>query len=214
MFTRLRGYKIIPSIDNIDPDEAILIADALVEAELPVLEITYKNHSDAKVIRAILDRHPDFIIGAGGILNSDLVLRAADNKPKFMTSPGYNIDAIEEAKRYGIDYACGVCTPTDVINSITAGVIDMLFFPAQYFGGAPMLEELMHPFSHLNINILVKGGITMENIHKYLLIDTVAGIICPWIITDDIVQYKRWELITENASKALEYSKKQTVYLS
>lgn len=215
MFTRLRSYRIIPSVENIDPDEAVKIADALVEAELPALEIMYRNHTDAKVIRAILERHPDFLIGVGGILNADLVLRAFDANARFMTSPGYNLAAIEEAQKHNLEYASGVCTPTDVINTITSGVLDMHFFPAQFFGGAAMLSELLGPFSHLNINVIAKGGITVDNMHEYLRLSSVAAIVCPWIVDEDAIQYKNWESITANAVRARELStEKQTVYFS
>ena len=213
MFTRLRGYRIIPSVDSINAEEAVKIADALVEAELPVLEIMYRSHRDALVIRAILERHPNFIIGVGGILNADLVLRAADANACFLTSPGYNLAAINEAKQNGIAFASGVCTPTDVGNTITAGILDMHFFPAQYFGGAAMLSELLGPFSHLNVNVVAKGGITVDNMHEYLRLSSVAAIVCPWIVGD--VQYKNWDSITENAINARKLStEKQTVYFA
>ena len=215
MFTHLRDYRIIPTIENIEVDEAVRVAEALMAAELPVLEIMYKNQSDAQSIRAILDIYPDFVIGVGGILNADLVLRSADAKPKFMTSPGFSSTSIEESKKHDVDYASGMCTPTDVMNSITAGVTDMLFFPAEYFGGVAMLEELIRPFSHLNVNVVVKGGVTVNNMHEYLKLPTVAGIVCPWIVDENSVQYKKWDTITENAIKARELCKeKQTVYFS
>jgi len=202
-------------VENIDPEEGVKVADALVEADLPVLEIMYRNHTDAKVIRAILERHPDFLIGVGGILNADLVLRAFDANARFMTAPGFNLAAIEEAKKHSLVYASGVCTPTDVVNTITSGVLDMHFFPAQFFGGAAMLSELLAPFSHLNINVVAKGGITVDNMHEYLRMSSVAAIVCPWIVDEDTVQYKNWSVITDNAIKARESStEKQTVYFS
>jgi len=215
MFTRLRDYRIIPSIDSLSVDEAIHVSDALVEAGLPVLEILYRNHSDAQVIRAILDRHPDFVIGVGGVLNADLVLRASDAKVRFMTSPGYNQSILEEARQHSNYFAGGVCTPSDVMATISAGITNLNFFPAQYFGGAAMLGELLGPFSHLNINVIAKGGITIDNMHEYLRLSSVSAIVCPWIVNEEAVQYKQWEIIKQLAIKALALSsEKQTVYFS
>ena len=215
MFTRLRDYRIIPSIDSLSVDEAVHVADALVEAGLPVLEILYRNHSDAQVVRAILERHPDFIIGVGGVLNADLVLRAADAKVRFMTSPGYNAEILEEAKKHSNYFAGGVCTPSDVMATISAGITNLNFFPAQYFGGAAMLSELLGPFSHLNIHVVAKGGITVDNMHEYLRLSSISAIVCPWIVNEEAVQYKQWGIIKQLAIKARALStEKQTVYFS
>ena len=215
MFTQLRGYRIIPTVENIDESTGLKIADALVEAGLPVLEVMYKSHDDAKVVRAIQQKYPNFIIGVGGILNTDLVLRAYDANAKFMTSPGFNAPAIKEALERNLEYAAGVCTPTDVMNTIMAGMTNLHFFPAQFMGGAEMLAELLKPFQHLNINVIVEGGVSEENMHSYLQMNSVVAVVCPWIVSEEDVEYRRWEQITEKAKKAKEFSTaKKVVYFN
>jgi len=215
MFTRLRDYRIIPTVDNVEVSEALNIAEALVEADLPVMEIVYRNHDDAKKIRVILEEFPEFIIGAGGILNSDLLLRACDAGARFVTSPGVNSLTINEAKKHNVSYASGICTPTDVESALAEGITNLLFFPAQYFGGAAMLKELVEPFAHLNIDVVAKGGITEQNIHEYLRVPEIAAVYCPWIIEEDSVQYKNWGRITEMAQNTVKLcTEKQPVYFT
>ncbi len=213
MFRQLRKYRIISSAEHIDIDEALHIAEALAEAGLPVMEIAYKNHQDALIIRAVLERFPEFIIGAGGILNADLLMRACEVGACFASSPGVKVEIIQEALKHNIEYAAGVCTPTDIETAITSGITNLKFFPAQFFGGAPLLVELLKPFAHLNLDVIAKGGITEEVLRDYLRVPQVAAVSCPWIVKDVDVQYKNWAKITEAAIKVRELTQeKETVY--
>jgi len=142
------------------------------------------------------------------------VLRAADAHVCFMTSPGCSQQVLEEGCKVS-GFAGGVCTPSDVMSTISAGITNLHFFPGEYFGGALMLNELLGPFSHLNINVIVKGGITVDSMHEFLRLNSVAAVVCPWIISEEMIEYKQWSTIAENAAKTLELSKeKQTVYFS
>lgn len=213
MFKRLRDYRLIPSVEHVEEKDALNIAGALVDAGLPVLELQYRNHGDARVIRAILKEYPDFLIGVGGILNGDLVMRSCEAGARFLTSPGVDPDIIAESEKHGCDFAPGFCTPTELMAALVAGMTNLMFFPAGYFGGPQMVDELLEPFEHLNLEVIVKGGITKENVGNYLRIPAVAAVSCPWIIEDGVVQDGRWSEIRKQAEEAVALcDMKKTIY--
>lgn len=215
MFSRLREYRVIPTAADLDETTAIDLADALHSAGLPVLMLQYKNHNDAIVIRKILEKYPDFIIGVNGILNADLVMRAYDANAKFMLSPGVCEGVIKEAKERNLELASGVCTPTEIMRTLYLGMTDIHFFPAQFIGGAPMLEDILKPFEHLKLNVIVNGGITEDCLKEYLALESVAAIVTPWIVTENDIEYKQWGDVHDKALKLKEMiNNKRVIYFN
>lgn len=208
MFKRLCEFRIVPQVNVTRINDGLRVAEALIKAKLPVMEIKFKKHSDSKIIKAIVKEFPDFWIGVGGILNRDLLLRAIDAHVKFALAPGVNVETIEEAFKQDIQFAPGICTPSDIENALLLGCVNFQFFPAEQSGGTAMLNALMEPFIHLGIQFVPNGGITLENMNDYLLIPQVAGVTAKWIADDEIINSKKWKTITDNAVKTLKQASK------
>ncbi|QSH41450.1 bifunctional 4-hydroxy-2-oxoglutarate aldolase/2-dehydro-3-deoxy-phosphogluconate aldolase [Lentisphaerota bacterium ZTH] len=205
MFAALGRFKIIPilKIKEIETDDALHVAEALFKGGLPVMEMTFRRHSDSKAIREIAREFPDFLIGAGGILNRDQLLRAFDCKAKFATSPGVNPDTIKTAAKKKIAFAPGASTATDIENILINGVVDFQFFPAEASGGVDYLESILEPFEHLPIDIFPKGGISTQNAKDYLELPQVCAVTVEDIIYNDDIENGNWDRITENARRAV-----------
>lgn len=206
MFTRLGKYKIVPllTIKDIEIADALKVAEALSNAGLPAMEITFRRHSDSKAIREIAKEFPDFLIGASGILNKDQFLRAVDSKAKFATAPGVCEESIRIAVKSPIVFAPGANTPSDIERILINSCIHFQFFPAEPSGGVEYLKAIMAPFEHLPLDILPKGGITLDKIKSYLQIPQVYAVSLEHILLAEYVVNKQWDKITESAKIALE----------
>lgn len=209
MFSSLSQFKVVPhvKIKNLDLNDALCIADALVKGGLPVMEIMFRRHSDSLAIKAIASKYHDFWIGAGGILNKDQLIRAFESHARFAMAPGVNPETIKEASKRNIIFAPGACTPSDIENILLNGSVDFQYFPAEQSGGVERLKAMIEPFEHLPLDIFVKGGITPDKMPEYLKIPQVAAVSVDWIVTPEYIQTKNWDKITELAIEAKKLSK-------
>lgn len=57
---------------------------------LPIMELVFRSFAHSRAIRRIAKEMPDFIIGAGNILNKDQLVRAIDSSARFAFSPVRN----------------------------------------------------------------------------------------------------------------------------
>lgn len=203
MFKRFRELRAIPQVVIDDPDHGLRLAEALHKGGIDAMEVRYRSHSDSVVIKEIRKAFPDFWVGAGGILNKDLLLRGMDAHACFCLSPGVNAETIREAAKLEYQFAPGVCTPSDVENALLNGAVNLQYFPAKAAGGVETLLALIEPFDHLNVEFLPKGGITLDDASDYLRIEQVAAVSAAWIAPKDLIAGEKWETITDNARQTL-----------
>ena len=111
VFGKLREYRVVPVVAVDSVDDGLKLCEALLAGGLPVAEITFRTAAAEAVIRAASQQFPDMILGAGTVLTSDQAQRAADAGAKFAVAPGFNPVVVAAARRAGLPFAPGVCTP-------------------------------------------------------------------------------------------------------
>ncbi|MDD5599000.1 MAG: hypothetical protein PHV82_13715, partial [Victivallaceae bacterium] len=101
MLAALARYKIIPALNvkDLSGKAALKICEALIKGGLPVMEIPFRRHTDSLALKEIAREFPDFLTGAGGIFNSEQLLRAVECRVKFASSPGVCPDTLKTAAR-------------------------------------------------------------------------------------------------------------------
>ncbi len=202
MFSNLRDFGVVPFVKAETEEDALLTAQALVAGGLPIMELVFRSFAHSRAIRRIAKEMPDFIIGAGNILNKDQLVRAIDSSARFAFSPGTEPEMIKEASKRRIVFAPGVCTASNIQMAMLSGITEFQFFPAEQSGGAEVLKAICEPFQHLGIEFFVKGGITLENMKSYLVRREVVAVSAPWIASPELIAAKDWERITRNAEEA------------
>ena len=86
MFSSIKKYGIVPLVKVETEEDAIAVAQALAQGGLPIMEIAFRSFAHCKAMRRISKEMPDFIVGAGNILNKDQLDRAVDASAKFAFS--------------------------------------------------------------------------------------------------------------------------------
>ena len=159
----LREIGIIPIIRASSADAVMPVAEALLQAGLPVVEITLTVPNAIDAIGAVAKRFSGkLLVGAGTVTDAEAVRRAVDAGAEFIVSPCLVPAVIEAAHRAGVAVLPGALTPTEVFEAFRSGGDMVKVFPAQSVGGAAYLRALRGPFP--DIPLVPTGGVTLDNV--------------------------------------------------
>ena len=137
------------------------------------------------MIREAAKRFPDMLIGAGTVLNTTDLHRAADAGARFAVAPGFNPTVVREAIKCRIDFIPGVLTPGEIEQALELGLKLLKFFPAEAAGGVTMLKALHAPYRHLGVCFMPTGGVKPANVEAYLATPGVAAVGGTWLNNAD-----------------------------
>lgn len=197
--TRLLAVLVIDELDT-----AIPLAEALLRGGVNAMELTLRTPVALKAARHIAASVPEMTVGIGTILTTDQVDEAKAAGAAFGVSPGVNPEVMRHAAKVGLPFGPGVMTPTDIDIAIREGARLLKFFPAGSSGGLAHLKNIAAPFTHLGIQFIPLGGVTLDNMTDYLNSDLIAAVGGSWLAPRDVVKACDWKTIEENARRARE----------
>ena len=194
---------VIPVIVIQRLDDAVPLAQALIEGGVRVLEITLRTPVALRCMEAIARAVPDAIVGAGTVRNVADAQAARDAGCRFAVSPGYSSDVGIACRNLGLPLLPGVATASEVMQANADGYDFLKFFPATAAGGIPLLKALAGPFP--DVAFCPTGGITVETAPQFLALPNVKVCGGSWLTPQDAVDAKDWPRITQlaRASAAL-----------
>ncbi len=175
----MTAAPVIPVLVIERAEDALPIAQALVEGGLPVLEVTLRTPAALDAIRA-MKSVPGAIVGAGTVLTERQYQDACDAGSEFVVSPGLT-DSLAKAVTGGpAPLLPGVATATEVMLALEHGFRRMKFFPATAAGGPSALTGLSSVFR--DVRFCPTGGITLQNAPEWLAIPSVLCVGGTWLV--------------------------------
>jgi len=196
---RIRRTGIVATLTIDDPEDAVPLAEILVEAGLDVMELTLRTDTAITALRAIVQRVPEMFAGVGTVLQPEQVNEVADAGAGFALAPGTNLRVIQAAIRRGLPFVPGVATPSDIEAAIECGCRYLKFFPAEPLGGLAYLESMAAPYLHLGCRFVPIGGVNESHLVSYLRHPLVWAVGGSWIAPARLIQEKQWATIREQA---------------
>jgi len=181
-------------------EQAVPLANALVEGGLKVLEITLRTPVALDAITKIKAEVPSAIVGTGTVINLETLKQAIDVGSEFLVSPGVTENLIDVALKAGTPILPGVTSPSEVMRLLELGITQMKFFPAEAAGGIPMLKSIGGPLPQ--VTFCPTGGVNPKNATDYLALKNVACVGGSWMAPSDLVDAANWNEITRLAKEA------------
>lgn len=178
----MRTAPLIPVLvlgDRLDP---AALAETLVAAGLPVIEVTMRTANALDGIRAMANV-PGAIVGAGTVLNSQMLDQAVEAGSRFIVSPGLSDPIAKAAIASGVPFLPGVSSAGDIMRGLDLGLSRFKFFPAEASGGIAALKALSAPFG--DARFCPTGGITAESAPRWLELPSVLCVGGTWIARPD-----------------------------
>jgi 2-dehydro-3-deoxyphosphogluconate aldolase / (4S)-4-hydroxy-2-oxoglutarate aldolase len=197
--------RIVPVVIGVEKaDDAVPLAQALLEGGLNVIEVTFRAANAVDVVRLIAQKVPEMILGAGTLLTAAQVQAAREAGAQFGVAPGLNLDVVAAAKKLDMPFIPGVMTPSEVENALTTGCNLLKFYPANVAGGISMLKAFAAPYAHTGVKFIALGGIKADNMREYLAEPIVAAVGGSWLVEPALVAKRDWKTVTARTREALQ----------
>ena len=204
MSTSLLSARLVPVVVLKDLAWAEPLTEALLAGGLDVLELTLRTEAALPAIELIRAKYPQMNVGAGTVIDADVVPRLADLGTQFAVSPGLNPLVLEATEKANMPLFPGVANPTDIETARAFGLQTLKFFPAEPLGGVPMLKALIGPYGHTGIRFIPTGGINLEKAPAYAALPEVAAIGGSWFVSADLMAAGKWDEIERQTRDAIE----------
>ncbi|MCE4026269.1 bifunctional 4-hydroxy-2-oxoglutarate aldolase/2-dehydro-3-deoxy-phosphogluconate aldolase [Microbacterium sp. Au-Mic1] len=141
------------------------VIDVLVESGIGALEVTLPTPGSLVAIRAAVARHSGVVVGAGTVLTTEDVERAADAGARFIVTPNTDPAVIARARALGLESFPGAMTVTEILTAYRAGAAAVKVFPARAVG-AEFFRDVAAPLP--DIPLVAVGGVALADIPAYL----------------------------------------------
>lgn len=175
----VRLAPVIPVVTLDDARLSIDLAQTLLQAGLPVIEVTLRTPSALDAINAIAKAVPEAVVAAGTILDPSQIREAVDAGAKFIVTPGTPPSLAEHLREAPIPVMPGCATVSEAMMLSALGFKTLKFFPAAASGGAAWLKSIQGPLPKLSF--CPTGGIDSANASSYLALPNVVCVGGTWV---------------------------------
>jgi 2-dehydro-3-deoxyphosphogluconate aldolase/(4S)-4-hydroxy-2-oxoglutarate aldolase len=196
---RIEEIGIIASVRVSRPELALFAAETVNQAGIPVVEITMTIPDAIDVIAQLARSDPEFIVGAGTVLDGETARRCLDAGARFITSPGLVPDVVEFASKNDVVMIPGSMTPSEVIASWKAGVDFVKIFPCSLVGGEQFIRTLKVPLPQ--VPLIASGGVNQLTAANFILAGATALGIGSELIPREALRFRQGNWIQELARR-------------
>lgn len=192
--------RVVPVIVISDVDQAVPLANALLEGGVDVMEITLRHAAGLPAIEAVARAVPQMLVGAGTVTRAPEMQQVRDAGARFALSPGMTDALVQAAIDLRMPFMPGVMTPGEVMAARDWGFGLAKLFPAAQAGGLAMLKALAGPLG--DMQFCPTGGVSLGNLAEFLAQPNVAMVGGSWLTPLDLVEGGQWARITQLAREA------------
>jgi 2-dehydro-3-deoxyphosphogluconate aldolase/(4S)-4-hydroxy-2-oxoglutarate aldolase len=190
----------IPVLTILDQDDAVPLVRTLVEAGLPVAEVTLRTPVAMAAIERIAREVPEAVVAAGTVTRADQIAAVASAGAKLIVTPGTTPALAAALAAADIPAMPGCATVTEALALAEAGFTHLKFFPAGASGGAAWLKAVSGPCPDLRF--CPTGGIDGASAPSYLALPNVACVGGSWMVPAEAVKARDWSRIETLAREA------------
>ena len=197
---RLARAGVLPVLTVTDVATVEPTCRALLDGGVSCVEITYRTACADEAIM-VASRLPDFLVGAGTVVDAGQAVAAAQAGARFAVAPGLSETVVAVAGEIGLPFFPGVATPSEIDRARRLGCRVLKVFPAAALGGPDFLRSVAAPYPGLRF--IPTGGIDASTIGSYLDVPSVLACGGSWLCAQDLITAGRFDEITRRARAAL-----------
>jgi 2-dehydro-3-deoxyphosphogluconate aldolase/(4S)-4-hydroxy-2-oxoglutarate aldolase len=165
---RVEEVGIVPVIRTSSAEDARFAVEEIAHGGIPIIEVTMTVPGAIEVIRLLVKKVPDVILGAGTVVDAETARECIDAGAQFISNPALDLPTVQlVAKNPDVIIMSGAMTPTEVLNAWKAGADFVKIFPCSLIGADHYIRTLKRPFP--DIPLIAGGGVNQQNAAHYIL---------------------------------------------
>ncbi len=191
--------RVLPVVVVNDVERSVTLAQTLVRAGMPAIEVTLRTDNALACISAVKEQVPEMLVAAGTVTNAAELAASVQAGADFVLSPGISDEIIRAASAREVLLIPGVASASEIMLGRSRQLNFFKVFPAEAIGGIPLLKSLAGPFP--NVQFCPTGGLNADNFRDYLALDCVTCVGGSWMVKAEMIENDQWEEI-ENLARA------------
>jgi 2-dehydro-3-deoxyphosphogluconate aldolase/(4S)-4-hydroxy-2-oxoglutarate aldolase len=196
---------IVPGIRLCSAEDARFAAESVMRGGVPIVEITMTVEGAIDLISQLVRYHPNMLVGAGTIMDTEMARKCVDAGAGFLTSPGLDLAIIEFATKKEVAVLAGALTPTEVITAWRAGSDFVKVFPCAQVGGDSYIKALKAPLPQ--IPLIAAGGVNQQTAANFILAGATAIGVGAELIPTEAIERRQAARIQELAQRFVGFVK-------
>jgi 2-dehydro-3-deoxyphosphogluconate aldolase / (4S)-4-hydroxy-2-oxoglutarate aldolase len=185
LLAQIRATPVIPVVTIDDARHSIQLARTLVEAGLPIVEVTLRTERALDAIAAMVKAVPEAVVGAGTIVASSQIAEAVEAGAKFIVSPGTPPKLADALAGAEVPVLPGCATVSEAMALAARGFELLKFFPAVPSGGIAWLKSVLGPLPQARF--CPTGGLDNSNAGDFLGLPNVVCVGGAWMAPPDAI---------------------------
>ena len=194
--------RIMPVITIAREADILPLADALAAGGLTVLEVTLRSVHGLTAIRLLREQRPELCVGAGTVLDRQMLDAAIAAGAQFIVTPGSTTELLQAGLEIEVPLLPGTSSASDIMLGYALGYRRFKLFPAEVCGGTAALKALGGPFG--GVKFCPTGGINPGNVQRYMALANVMCVGGTWMFDSEWVRNGDWARIQQCSSEALQ----------
>ncbi len=195
--TALFQSRIVPVVMINKEDDALPLADALLNGGIDIIEVTLRTPAALAAIALIAKERPNLVVAAGTVLNTAQLEASLKAGAKIIFSPGSTPTLLKAAQQNGAHFFPGVATPSEVMHCLEHGITQMKLFPADAIASLKLLKAMSSPLPQAQF--IPTGGINESNIHDFIVQANVLAVGASAVAPSELIKNGDWAGITQKA---------------
>ena len=194
--------RIMPVITIVREEDILPLADALAAGGLTVLEVTLRSQYGLTAIRLLRELRPELCVGAGTVLDRQMLAAAEEAGAQFIVTPGSTAELLQAGLETDVPMLPGTSSASDIMLGYGLGYRRFKLFPAEVCGGTAALKALGGPFN--GVRFCPTGGVSPENLQRYM---SQANVMCvggSWMLDSQWIKNGDWARIQQASAEALQ----------
>lgn len=194
-FSNLMGEQtLLPIIQADSVAQGVEIAKAMANAGIHLVEVVLRTEASLDIIKAIKLELPELKVGAGTVIDANILKNALGVGSDFIITPTISKDLLTFLSDIPVPVLPGVSNASDILLAREFGYKEVKLFPASLSGGADFIKAMSSIFR--DISFCPTGGVNEKNQHDYLNLSNVFAVGGTWVAKSDWVESQEWAKIT------------------
>ncbi|WOO87085.1 bifunctional 4-hydroxy-2-oxoglutarate aldolase/2-dehydro-3-deoxy-phosphogluconate aldolase [Mollicutes bacterium LVI A0039] len=174
MLEKLKKEKVVAVLRAGSVEEGMEYVDSIYAGGMKALELTYSIPNVCELIKQVVAKYPDSLVGIGSVLTVEQAKDALEAGATYIVSPGYVESVQDYCNSIGAIYMPGAMTVSEIIRSMEKGNAIAKVFPGDVLGTS-FIKGVKAPIPHAEL--MVTGGVDIDNVKEWFAAGvTMVGI--------------------------------------